>query len=108
FRLKDSAYLSSGLVTLLHFLTFLPFFAILCVDFSKYGKRLEPSRIRWEVIEYLWILLPFAAACVSIFALRRLRLLPRYTLYAGTRGDPVLESPRLGIRYVIFGTGIGL
>src|SRR5207247_1132159 len=39
FRLKDSAYLSSGLVTLLHFLTFLPFFAILCVDFSKYGKR---------------------------------------------------------------------
>ena len=108
FRLKDSAYLSSGLVTLLHFLTFLPFFAILCVDFSKYGKRLEPARIRWEVIEYLWILLPLAGACVSIFAFRRLRLLPRYTLYAGTLRDPVLESPRWGILYGILGTGIVL
>jgi hypothetical protein len=112
FRWGNDTFISGWAMSILQYLTFLPFFAMLGIAWMRYGQSVTAGKILREVTFISAWLVPFVLTYSLILFCRLMRLLPINSLYPGPLKDPMLENPAWGVVAGIFGSaaaaGIGL
>jgi len=93
FRLWDSRYWRPHAGTALHVLAFLPLAVAFWLLAKTHSGKLTAAGIRRELLACLGTAIPFWVFLLSISVARAMRLLPVYSLYPATAGDPVLLNP---------------
>jgi hypothetical protein len=106
FRIFDGFLLPPLLVTILHYLTFLPILFIFYFNWKNHEDMLSFELVQREMIALFGTFIPFLISFTVILLLLRMRLLPLYGLYPPPPGDPVLENPSWGLVATIMAAGI--
>jgi hypothetical protein len=96
FRLWDERYAQPEVISLIHFIVFLPLPVIFYFHLKNQSKQGLSTRIGRELLAYTGTLMPFLAFYLGICLVRAMRLFPFYGLYPATPKDPVLENPLWG------------
>jgi hypothetical protein len=96
FRLWDERYAQPEVISLIHFIVFLPLPVIFYFHLKNQNKQGLSTRIGRELLAYSGTLMPFLALYFGICLVRAMRLFPFYSLYPATPKDPVLENPLWG------------
>jgi len=96
-RLRDSIFLSSRVIAFLHYLTFLPLLAVLCLGWYDHRKNLSFAPLFRELLVSIGLILPFLAVYCAIVLLRLFGFIPSYDYYPPPPHDPLLVHPYLGV-----------
>lgn len=89
----NGRYLPGWVITALHLLLFVPFFAVLAVDFRQAGFAAGDLGRR-DVLRVLFIFLAGAAGYILLKILPATPLMIRFPLYPATQKDTVLYHPQ--------------
>lgn len=101
FNWSDDTFVSGWAMTLLQYLAFLPFLAMLVFGWSQARLSLTTGKILREAIFFLAWLLPLGLIYSLILFCRLMRLLPHNSSYPGPLKDPLLTHPAWGVLWGI-------